>query len=277
MSTSETLDNNVIDNNDDLLVEDRDGVLHVTLNRPERRNSLSTNVVEGMEQVIAHVLAEPGRYRALVLRGAGGIFCAGGDLKDFKAVFQEGGVDKTAVAASNRRGGALFTALDRLPVVVIAAVEGAAMGGGVGLAAVADITIATADAKFSLTETTLGIPPAQISPFIVARVGAHQSRVLMVTAARIDAAEAFRLGMVDEVVADSSALDDAVDALVNLVRRCAPGANAVSKALVHAASVTPLDELLDTAAERFAEALLGDEAREGVGAFLSKGKPAWAG
>lgn len=262
--------------NDDLLVEDRDGVLYVTLNRPERRNALSASVVDGMEDTIAYVLDNPEKVRALVLRGAGGVFCAGGDLKDFKSIFQEGGADRAAVAASNRRGGALFTALDRLPVVVIAAVEGAAMGGGVGLAAVADVTIASAGTKFSLTETTLGIPPAQISPFIVARVGAHQARALMLTAARIDAAEAFRIGMVDRVVDDSAAMDVAVEELVQSVRRCAPGANAVSKQLVHAAPVTPLDELLDHAAGSFADALLGEEAREGVKAFLTKGTPPWA-
>lgn len=262
--------------NEDLLVEERDSVLYVTLNRPDRRNALSATVVEGMEQVIAHVLDNPGTVRAVVLRGAGGVFCAGGDLKDFKSIFQEGGADRAAIAASNRRGGALFTALDRLPVVVIAAVESAAMGGGVGLAAIADVTIATADTTFSLTETTLGIPPAQISPFIVARVGSHHARVLMLTAARIDAAEAFRIGMVDKVVEDSAAMDAAVDELVKRVRRCAPRANAVSKELVHAARVTPLDDLLDRAAESFADALLGDEAREGVTAFLSKGKPPWA-
>ncbi|GAA2399441.1 enoyl-CoA hydratase/isomerase family protein [Mycolicibacterium llatzerense] len=262
--------------NDDLLIENLDGVLHVTINRPERRNALSNSVVEGLEQVIAYIHDNPAEVRALVLRGAGGIFCAGGDLKDFKSIFQEGGADRAAVAASNRRGGALFTALDRLPVVVIAAVEKAAMGGGVGLAAVADVTIATADTTFSLTETTLGIPPAQISPFIVARVGSHHARVLMLTAARIDAAEAFRIGMVDKVVADGAALDVAIKDLVANVRRCAPGANGVSKELVHAAASTPLDELLDTAAGCFADALLGDEARDGVGAFLSKSKPSWA-
>lgn len=262
--------------NDDLLIDNRDGVIHVTINRPERRNALSNTVVDGLEQVVAHIHDNQGEVRALVLRGAGGIFCAGGDLKDFKSIFQEGGVDRAAVAASNRRGGALFTALDRLPVVVIAAVEKAAMGGGVGLAAVADVTIATADTTFSLTETTLGIPPAQISPFIVARVGAHHARVLMLTAARILAAEAFRIGMVDKVVADSAELDTAIDDLVANIRRCAPGANAVSKHLVHAASSTPIDDLLDTAAGCFADALLGDEAREGVGAFLAKRTPLWA-
>ena len=263
-------------NAEDVLVEDRDGVLYVTLNRPERRNALSASVIERLEDVVTYVADHPNEVRAVVLRGAEGVFCAGGDIKEFKIVFQEGGSDHSAVAANNRRGGAVFTALDRLPTVLIAAVEGAAMGGGVGLAAVADITLATADTRFSLTETTLGIPPAQISPFVTARVGQHQARALMLTAARIDAQEAHRVGLVDRVVADSAALDDAVDDVLAQIRRCAPSANAESKALVHMAAITPLEDLLDVAAGKFADAMLGAEAREGIRAFLGKSAPDWS-
>lgn len=261
---------------EDVLVSERAGVVHVTLNRPEQRNALSDNVVVALEEVIAYVMTDPTRVRALVLRGAGGVFCAGGDLKGFKSAFQDGVADHGLVAAANRRGGALFTALDQLPTVVVAAVERVAIGGGVGMAAVADVTIATAGTTFSMTETTLGVPPAQISPFVVARVGAHHARRLMLTAARIDAAEAFRIGLVDEVVADSAALDVAIDNVLRRVHRCAPVANAVSKALVHAAATTPLPELLDTAAARFADAMLAAEARAGIAAFTSKSTPPWA-
>jgi isohexenylglutaconyl-CoA hydratase len=263
-------------NTDAVLVEDRDSVLYVTLNRPERRNALSAAVLERLEDVAAFVAKHPNEVRAVVLRGSEGVFCTGGDIKDFKAVFQEGGADHLAVAANNRRGGVAFTALDRLPTVLIAAVEGAAMGGGVGLAAVADITLATAGTRFSLSETTLGIPPAQISPFVTARVGPHHARALMLTAARINAQEAHRIGLVDRVVADSAALDEAVDDVLAQVRRCAPGANAASKALVHLTAITPLEDLLDVAASKFADAMLGDEGREGIRGFVGKSAPAWS-
>lgn len=165
----------------DLSVTDEGGVLHMTLNRPENRNALSEAVVEGITKVCAHVEADRGRFRALILRGAGGVFCAGGDIKGFRQVFQDGG-DPAAIAASNRRYGTLLELIDNLPLLVVAGVDGAAMGGGVGLAAVADLVIATADSKFSLTETTLGLPPAQIAPFVVARTGRHAARRLMLTA-----------------------------------------------------------------------------------------------
>ncbi len=261
---------------DDLLVETRNGVLYVTLNRPESRNALSEKVLDGLQLVCDYVVSDATALRALVLRGAGGVFCAGGDIKGFRSAFLDGHVDAIEIAAANRRYGVLLAELDQLPVPVIAAIEGAAMGGGVGLAAIADVAIATADTTFSLTETTLGLPPAQIAPFVIARIGAHPARRLMLTAARLDGIQAAKVGLVDEVVADSAGLVVAVEQTLHRIRRCAPGANAMTKALVHASATLPLDELLDHSAHRFAEAMLGAEAREGVGAFLNRSKPVWA-
>lgn len=261
--------------NQDLLLHEEHGVLTITLNRPEQRNALSDAVLDMLEGVVTDVNSRRGEIRVVVIRGAGGTFCAGGDLKAFKSAFQEGGADRDGTAKMNRRFGTVLDALDRLPAVVVAVVEGAAMGGGVGLAAIADVTIATADARFSMTETTIGIPPAQISPYVVARLGAHQARRLMLTAANIDGVEAARVGLADIVVADSAELDQAVADVVRQVRRCAPLANAVSKDLVLAAAVVPLDQLLDDAAYAFADALLGDEAKAGVAAFVQRGAAPW--
>jgi isohexenylglutaconyl-CoA hydratase len=260
----------------DLLVETRDGVLYATLNRPDSRNALSETMLTSLQQLCEHVNTHQGELRALVLRGAGGVFCAGGDIKGFNAVLRGGRMDADAIAAANRRYGRLLDSLDRLPVAVIAAIEGAAMGGGVGLAAIADVAITTADATFSLTETTLGLPPAQIAPFVTARIGRHEARRLMLTAARLDGWQASGVGLVDESVADAAGLDEAIERMLSRIRRCAPGANAMAKALVNASGETPLTELLDHSAARFAEAMLGPEAKEGVTAFLSRRKPEWA-
>lgn len=257
-----------------LLLDERGGVLYVTLNRPDQRNALSAAVLDGLNQIARYVPAAD--LRAVVLRGAGGVFCAGGDLKSFRDVFQGGTPDPAQIAALNRGYGTALLAWDRMPVAVIAAVEGAAMAGGMGLAAIADVTIATAGTRFALTETKLGLLPAQISPFVIARIGLHHARRLMLTSAMIAADEARRLNLVDEVVADGAALDEAVARTVNLVLRCAPGANAVTKELAHAALELPLEELLDRAAERFAQTMLGAEAREGVASFLGKRDPRWA-
>ncbi|KAA0020095.1 enoyl-CoA hydratase/isomerase family protein [Antrihabitans cavernicola] len=258
---------------DGVLVEERARVLYVTLNRPDQRNALSAAVIDGLNQIAQYV--EKAGLRAVVLRGAGGVFCAGGDLKMFRDIFQGDAPDPAQIEAVNRSYGRVLAAWDRLPVAVIAAVEGAAMAGGMGLAAIADITIATAGTRFALTETKLGLTPAQISPYVIDRIGLHNARRLMLTSMVFDADAARRLNLVDEVVADSAALDEAVTRVVNQVLRCAPEANALTKELAHAALATPREEMLDHAAQRFAQIMLGDEAREGVASFLGKRDPEW--
>lgn len=259
----------------DLRVQERLGVLHVTLNRPDQRNALSSSMFDGLIEVAAWVARHPGRIRAVVLSGAGGSFCAGGDLEFFRDVFQGSAADADSIAAINRRYGTVLTAWDRMPTAVIAAIEGAAMAGGMGLAAIADVTLATAASRFALTETRLGLVPAQISPFVIARIGAHQARRLMLTGASFDAAEAARLGLVDEVVADSDALDASVQRTLSDVLRCAPLANALSKFGVHRAADLGLEDLLDESAERFARTMQEPEAREGVASFFEKRRPSW--
>lgn len=256
------------------LVEES-GVLHVTLDRPDQRNAISAEMAADLEAVVAHATARRGDLRALVIRGTGGVFCAGGDLKVFASVFQDGAADRDALVAANRSAGRFLAGIAALPQVVVCAIEGAAMGGGVGLAAVADVCVTTADARFSTTETTLGIVPAQIIPFLTRRLGATTTRRITVTAARFDGAAAHRIGLADEVVADGDALTAAVERVLDDVRRCAPGANAATKDLLREAVARPLDDYLDHAAGVFADTLVGDEAREGIGAFVQKRRPAW--
>ncbi|MEO3387915.1 enoyl-CoA hydratase-related protein [Mesorhizobium sp. CAU 1741] len=257
-----------------LLLEQDDGWLTVWLNRPEARNALSNEMAEELHAV-ATVLRESADIRGVTFRGKGGTFCAGGDLKGFKAI-TEGGQDHADVAAFSRRAGELFHAVNELPQVTVMLVEGAAMAGGLGLVCAGDVVAVTADAKFALTETMLGIPPAQIAPLIVQRVGLSAARRIMLTAARFDGNGALKLGIADEVVADAEGFAAFESALRKDVRKCAPGANAVTKQLVLAAPRLSRDEMLDRAADGFASCLLGEEGREGVASFLEKRKPRWA-
>lgn len=251
-----------------VLADVADGVLTITLNRPEHRNALSGDVLDALLELTA---ALPTALRAVVIRGAGPAFCAGGDIKQFGRDLQSADPDR--IAKYNRRFGTLLQRLMDFEAPVIAAVHGAAMGGGMGFAAAADVTIATPDTRFSLTETTLGLIPAQICPFVVDRLGAHQARRLMLTAARFDAAEAHRLGLVDELVED---LDAGLAQLLHRIRRCAPGANAATKRLVASCANPDRSAALDDAARLFGEVMLGDEARTGVAAFVAGGRPDWA-
>lgn len=260
----------------ELELECRGDTLVVWFNRPETRNALSAAVAEELLTVFRALPSATG-YRFVVLRGRGGVFCAGGDLKQFREVFQ-GGAERAAIVEANAAFGQLMTAIDALPQLFVVAIEGAAMAGGLGIACLADLVLATAGARFALSEVTLGIPPAQITPVVIERVGLAEARRLLLTAQRFDGTEAARLGFVNEVLADAEALDARLASLLDEARRCAPGALALTKQIIRE-SRTGGDRqaLVQFAAERFADAMLGDEAREGMRAFADKRAPAWAG
>ncbi len=259
-------------NTETLLLELADGVLYVTLNRPDNRNAMSLAMVEELRAVLRAVRTDQS-VRTLVLRGAGGHFCAGGDVKDMAGARAKGG---DAYRELNRAFGSLLEEAQATPQVLIAVLEGAVLGGGFGLACVSDIAIAHAQAKFGLPETSLGILPAQIAPFVVKRIGLTQTRRLALTAARFDGAEALRLGLVHFSEADDQAVVDRLAECLRQVRQCAPEANAATKALLLATEHEVLGNLLDHAAGLFAEAVLGEEGVEGTMAFVQKRKPKWA-
>jgi isohexenylglutaconyl-CoA hydratase len=258
------------------LIVARDGpVLKVTLNRPEVRNALSPTMVRELGEVLEAARDDAG-VRVVVLTGAGGTFCAGGDLKGMEALEAASSAGAETVAASNRRFGVLLEMVDALPKTLIALIEGAAMGGGVGLIAVADWVIAEQAAQIGTPETTAGIVPAQITPFLVRCIGYPEARRLATFGLRLSAGDAQRIGLVHEVADGQEELAAKGVAAVNQCLRCAPQAVAETKRLVRASLAGwPLGPVLDEASEMFAAALAG-EAREGIRAFVEKRRPAWA-
>ena len=251
------------------------GVLHVTLDRPATRNAMSLQMVDELRTVLARAEAA-GDVRAIVLRGAGGHFCAGADLQDMAQARQrELAGDTHAIAAVNARFGALCGAFARTGLATLAVLEGTVVGGGLGLACVVDVALAGQGAQLRLPETSLGLVPAQISAFLVERIGASQARRLAVTGGRLDAAQALAIGLVHEVHADGAALDAALASVLAQTLRCAPGAVAATKALMARALHTPAADLVDDAARLFAQAARGPEGIEGMTAFLQKRSPSW--
>jgi len=250
------------------------GVMHVTLARPEARNAMSLAMVEELLAALAR--AEVDGLRAVVLRGAGGHFCAGADLKDMAAARQrELAGEADAVAAANARFGRLCAAYAGTGLATVAVLEGAVMGGGLGLACVVDVALAGRSARLALPETSLGVVPAQVAPVLVERVGPSQARRLAVTGGVLTADDARAIGLVHEVH-DDEALDAALAATLARIRRCAPGAVAATKALMAHARHAPAASLVDEAARVFALAALCPEGVEGLTAFLQKRAPAWA-
>lgn len=246
--------------------------LTVWFNQPEIRNPLTAARVSGLIALCA-ALETRRDIRGVTFRGRGGVFCAGGDLKGFKQAFAGG---REAIDAMSLTGGEMFNAINALPQLTVMAVEGAAMAGGFGLLCTADIVITDIEARFALTETMIGLNPAQITPHVLARLGTRIGRRLMMTAASFKGEEAVQLGLADEVVEGPSELDAAIARVQKQIFKCAPGAVAATKKLILSLPHMSAQEQTQHAANSFVDCMLGDEGREGVMSFLEKRKPKWA-
>ena len=262
-----------------LLLETKNSVLHLTLNRSKARNAMSLKMVHEMNAV-CEWLEEDSGVRAVVVRGAGGHFCAGGDIKDMaqaRALAMSGDAsDKDPYFDLNRVFGKVIQRVEHLPQVVIAVLEGAVLGGGFGLASVCDIGIVHQDAKLGMPETTLGLIPAQIAPFVVRRIGLTQARRLALLGNKISGLEAVKLGIAHHCFQNEDELDHLLASTLKALRNCAPGANAKTKALILSVGMHSLDDVLEDAARLFSEAVQGPEGFEGTMAFIEKRLPNWA-
>jgi isohexenylglutaconyl-CoA hydratase len=261
-----------------LLLDRQGSRLTITLNRSETKNALDADMVAELTAVV-DFLESARDISCVLLRGGGGTFCAGGDIKGFMAQFStpppaQG--ERDPIAVNNRRFGTFLSRFDGLPQTIVVAVEGAAFGGGLGLAAIGDVVIAMADARFAMSETGLGVIPAQIAPFVVARIGVSAARRLALTGTRFDGREAGRIGLVHQVADDQASFEATLAKILADIDRCAPGANAATKRLLLASRTTSLDKLLDDAADAFAAVLRSAEGKEGVTAFLEKRPAAWS-
>lgn len=254
---------------------DRDGPFaRVTLARPETRNAFDADLIAELHTTFASLATEaPEAMRGVVLSGAGPAFCAGADIDWMRAAIgltrDENERDASAMQA-------MFVAIDTCPVPVIARVHGAALGGGMGLCAVSDVVIAAADAQFGFTETTLGLLPAVISPFVLAKIGESHARALFATGQRFDAERALRIGLAHEVAANEDALDTHVERLLAALRAAGPVAARAAKRLVRELRGLPPDGASELTVRRIAELRTAAEGQEGLAAFVERRRPRWA-
>jgi enoyl-CoA hydratase/carnithine racemase len=240
-------------------VEREGSVLRVTLARPERRNAFDAELIRELGQAFVDV----GKARAVVLAGEGASFCAGADVDWMRASVGLSFDENVADANAMRQ---MFEAIDNCPSPVVARVQGHALGGGAGLVAAADIAISGRDTAFAFSEVKLGIIPAVISPFALAKIGAGHARRYFVTGERFDAETALRIGLVSEVADD---LDGAVDRVVGELLSAGPLAARWAKRLVRERPAGP------ETARWIAERRASDEGQEGLRAFLEKRRAAW--
>src|ERR671928_1300085 len=260
-----------------MLVIERTGaagvIARVTLNRPDVHNAFNATLIAQLRTAFGALAREgPTTLRAVVLAGAGPSFCAGADVAWMRAAMalDVEGNEQDAMAMAD-----MFEAIDTCPVPVIARVHGAALGGGMGLCAVSDLVVAESGARFGFTEVRLGILPAVIAPFVIAKIGETHARALFPAGRRFDAVRAQRIGLVHEVVEGVDALDAAVEAAVDDILASGPTAVRAAKAIVREVRGLSHGSSKWHTARVIARQRVTDEAREGFAAFTEKRPPGW--
>lgn len=250
---------------------DNRGIAYLTLNVPEKRNAMSAKMIAELHDFATGIGADI-NTRAVVLTGAGKMFCAGGDLNWMKAQMD---ADRATRMSEARKFANMLRALNEMPTPMIGRIHGSAFGGGVGLACICDIAVAEEGTKFALTETRLGLNPATIGPYVVARLGEGIARRVFMSARVFEADEAREIGLIAEI-APADALDAAVEKYVAPYLSVAPGAVGSGKKLLRFLGPRIDDAVIDVTIEHLADCWESEEAREGIEAFLNKRPPRWA-
>jgi methylglutaconyl-CoA hydratase len=246
------------------------GIVDVELNRPDVRNAFNAELIAALRETFA-VLNVDGGVRAVVLRGAGKTFCGGADVHWMRDSLNLPAAENVRDA---ERMSEMFSAIDMCSKPVIGRIHGAALGGGAGLAAVCDIVVAASDAVFGFTETKLGIIPAVISPFVLAKIGRSAARALFLTGERFDAAHAQRIGLVHHVVT-AGELDARIEAVEIELATAGPGAIAATKSLIATVAQTPVAQTKALTARAIAAQRTTPEGQEGLRAFLERRPAGW--
>ncbi|WP_209425854.1 crotonase/enoyl-CoA hydratase family protein [Pararhodobacter sp. SW119] len=253
-----------------LIERDDRGVARMVLNRPEKHNAMSARMIVELREAAAELAADD-RVRAVVLTGAGESFCAGGDLAWMQAQMA---ADAATRGDEAGKLAAALGALNRLPKPLIGRVQGQAFGGGMGLISVCDVAIGVTGAKLGFTETRLGLIPATIGPYVLARMGEAMARRVFMSARLFDAEEGVRLGLLARAVGPDE-LDAAIEAEVRPYLSCAPGAVASAKALAQRLGGRIGADDVDHSIAQLVERWESDEAHEGIEAFFARRKPSW--
>ena len=254
-----------------IAIETAGGVATLSLAREKKRNAMSRAMIDELTEAARHLAADDA-VRAVVLAARGDVFCAGGDLAWMR---EQMAADGATRAQGARALAGMLGAIDALPKPVIGRVQGPAFGGGLGLIAVCDVAVASHEARFGFTETRLGLVPATIGPYVIARMGGAAARRVFMSGRVFTASEAVRLGLLAAAVLPGE-LDRAVAAQIEPYLRAAPGAAASAKALARRLGGAPTPEDVEASVSALVERWESEEAREGIAAFFDRRPPPWA-
>src|SRR5437870_9032122 len=254
-----------------LIVDVQKPVARVTLDRPDTHNAFNDELIPLVTDAFKE-LGSRNDVRVIVLGGNGKSFCAGADLNWMKRMVQYSHEENLEDA---RRLAGMYLAIAKCPKPVIARVHGAALGGGAGLVAACDIGVAVESVQFGFTEVKLGIIPAIIAPFVIARVGPGRAREFFITGERFLAPVALNIGLIQHVAAHEQALDGLIESKISQILTSAPAAIAAAKELIFGVAARTLESSLEFAADAIAQARTGHEGQAGMQAFLDRQKPPW--
>src|SRR5436190_10609198 len=254
-----------------LKIDIQKNLAYVYLDRPDVHNAFNDELIAQLTEAFTD-LGRRDNVRVIVLCANGKSFCAGADLNWMKRMVEYSHEQNVADA---RAIGRMFLAIAKCPKPVIARVHGAALGGGAGLVAACDIAVAVESVQFGFTEVKLGIIPAIIAPFVIARLGPGRAREFFITGERFLAPVAMNIGLIQHVVSHELALDALIDSRISQILTSAPGAIAPAKELVFGVTARSLESALEFAAEAIARARTGEEGQAGMQAFLERQKPPW--
>ena len=249
-----------------LFNQDKRGVASLTLNRPEKRNALSAKMIEELTDFTSMLTPD---IRAVVIQGAGKLFCAGGDLDWMNNQIK---ADRTTRISEARKLAMMLKSLNEIPVPLIGKLHGAAYGGGVGLACVCDFVISSSNVKFGFTETRLGLIPSTIGPYVIGKMGEAKAREVFMSGWVFNEVEAKKLNIVSEI---SENLDGSIERHLNPYLQTAPKAVGEAKALLRSLGPRIDEKIIEGTIERLADIWEGEEASHGIEAFLNKTKPRW--
>ncbi|MEM7216502.1 MAG: crotonase/enoyl-CoA hydratase family protein [Pseudomonadota bacterium] len=249
---------------------DERGVASLTLNQPERHNAMSSSMIGELAEA-AWELSADSKVRVVILTGEGKSFCAGGDLGWMRQQFE---ADRETRIAEAMKLASMLRTLNELPKPLIGKINGQAFGGGIGMISICDVAVGIDTAKFALTETRLGLIPATISPYVVARMGDGRARRVFMSGRRFDAGEAVELGLLAKSVS-ADELDTAVKAEIEPYLSTAPDAVSKAKTLVRSLGPVIDEAVMLKTAEQLADCWESREAQEGIAAFFDKRKPGW--
>ena len=256
------------------LVE-KDSWLTIWLDRPKAKNALSEKMTVELMEILNNVASNKA-FRGLALRGTGECFCSGADLKEFQTNFVLNNATREQIIELSTRMAELFKRIYTMPLPVIALVEGAAFAGGFGIVCCSDVVLGTQNTKFSISETKIGLTPAQIAPYLVNRIGLRNAKKIILLGTVLNGTQAYDFGVIDQLAKDKLDLEAQFTALTKNIGACAPKATAITKdILINHGQQEPC-QMTNFLANKFADCLTGEEAKEGLKAFSEKRNPKWA-